>query len=79
MLGGQDEALRKLSSVRAHEVRALSASWDALKNVALADIMAACRWRGHTTFTSFYLRDLTEMEGKFLAFKRVPTASASRL
>ena len=57
-VGGQDEALRRLHSIHAHEIRALSASWDALKNVAVAEIMVACRWRSHNTFTSFYLRDL---------------------
>ena len=78
-MAGDSEDLRRLHSVRAHEVRALSASWDALKNVAIRDIIAACRWRAHTTFTSFYLRDLVEVEEKLLAFKAVPTASASRL
>ena len=78
-IAGQDEALRRLNSVRAHEVRALSASWDAIKNVSLSDILAACRWKAHTTFTSFYLRDMAELEGRLLAFKAVPTASASRL
>ena len=78
-VAGKDEALRHLHSVRAHEIRALSASWDALKNVAVAEIMAACRWQSHNTFTSFYLRDLVEMEDRLLAFKLVPTASASRL
>ena len=78
-VAGSVEALRRLHSVRAHEVRALSASWDTLKNVAVADIVAACRWRAHTTFTSFYLRDMVEMEEKLLAFKLVPTASTSRL
>ena len=49
---GQDEALRCPHSVHAHEIRALSASWDLLKNVAVAEIMAACRWRSHNTFFS---------------------------
>ena len=76
---GRNEDLSRLHSVRAHEVRALSASWDILKNVAVTEIMAACRWRSHNTFSAFYLRDLVEMEGKLLAFKLVPTASTSRL
>ena len=76
---GQDDALQRLHSVRAHEVRALSSSWDALKSVAMSEIMAACRWRSHNTFSSFYLRDLVEVEEKLLAFKMVPTASSSRL
>lgn len=78
-IAGESEVLRRLHSIRVHEVRALSASWDTLKNVAVADILAACRWRAHTTFTSFYLRDLVEVEEKLLALKVAPTASASRL
>ena len=76
---GRDGELGRLHSVRAHEVRALSASWDALKNVATADILSACRWRSHTTFTTFYLRDLTEVEGQLLALSNVITAAQSRL
>ena len=60
-------------------MRALSASWDVLKNVAMSDILAVCHWRFHNTFTSFYLRDLIEMEEWLLAFKLVPMASSSRL
>ena len=76
---GKDAELRRLHSFRAHEVRALSASWDALRNVATADIMDACRWRSHNTFSTFYLRDLTELEGQLLALKNVRTAVQSRL
>ena len=41
---GREAELETLHSVRAHEVRALSASWDALKSVSMAEIMASCRW-----------------------------------
>ena len=69
----------RLHSIRVHKVQVLSASWDTLKNVDVSAIMVACRWRSHNTFTSFYLRDLIEMEYKLLAFKLVPMAAASRL
>ena len=76
---GDDAGLGRLHSIRAHEVRALSASWDALRNIATADIMDACRWRSPNTFSTFYLRDLTEIEGRLFALKNVRTAAHSRL
>merc|ERR1712121_415777 len=41
---GKAPEYRDLLHVRAHEVRALASSWDALKQVSFSDIMAACRW-----------------------------------
>lgn len=71
--------LRQLHGLRAHELRAIATSWDALKQGAFRDIMAACRWRSHTTFSQYYLRDLSCIEGDLLALKSVPTPSTSRL
>ena len=78
-VAGKDEVFLRLRSVRADEVRALSASWDVLKNVVMSEIWAVCHWRSHNTFTSCYLRDLIEMEERLLVFKLVPAASSSRL
>jgi len=72
VVAGHEDFLR-LHSIKAHECRALSASWSALRHVSADDIIAACRWRAHTTFTSFYLRDLVEVEDQLLAFKQVPS------
>jgi len=72
-IAATDEDFQRLHSVSAHECRALSASWSALRNVSTDDIISACRWRAHTTFTSFYLRDLVEAEGQLLVFKHVPS------
>ena len=43
-VAGKDEELGRLHSLWAHETRAFAASWDALQNVSLGDIMVACRW-----------------------------------
>ena len=77
-IAGKDEELARLHSLRAHETRALSSSWDALRNTSVRDIMDACRWRSHNTFTSFYLRDLVEVEDRLLALKCFPTAASNR-
>ena len=51
--------LLRLHSVKAHEVRAYSASVALLRAVPLEDILKAACWKCHNTFTSHYLRDLT--------------------
>ena len=65
---GSDANPLQLVSARAHEVRAFSASWRALRMVAVADILQACRWRSTTTFAEHYLRDLTVLEAGMFAF-----------
>ena len=52
--------------VRAHDVRGLAASWALLKNVSLEEILGACSWRSHNTFTQFYLKDLSSIQGELL-------------
>jgi len=51
---------------RAHELRALSASWLALRTRSLDQILKAASWSSHNTFTNFYLRDLTYLEKDML-------------
>ena len=56
----------RLFKVKAHDVRAISSSWAFFKNVAVENIMQACSWKSHNTFTSFYLRDLTRIQGDMM-------------
>lgn len=63
-LAGRTDADR--GAVRAHDVRGMAASWARLANVALEDIMRACSWKSHNTFTSFYLKDLTRIQDQVL-------------
>ena len=71
---GSEEVMR-VQRVRAHDIRAFSASWSLLRNVSLPSIMRACRWKSHTTFTNFYLRDLTEIKGGLMTLRHTATAS----
>ena len=77
-VAGKDEELRRLHSIQAHKTRVFSAFWDTIRSVSVEGIMAACRWRSHNTFTSFYLRDLVEMEARLLVLKCFPTAASNR-
>lgn len=65
---------QRLYRVKAHDVRALSASWAFQKNASMENIMQACSWRSHNTFTGFYLRDLTRIQGKMLSLGPVVAA-----
>ena len=53
-----------MSSTRAHEVRALAASLAFRGNIDMEDIMSSCSWRSHSTFSSFYLRDVSAVQGR---------------
>jgi hypothetical protein len=54
-------ATQTLHRVRAHEVRAISTSWHFAHNLSLERVMDAASWRCHSTFSSFYLRDVSLM------------------
>ena len=49
---------QQLHQVRAHDVRAFAASKAFQGGVPLDQILAACHWKSHNTFTQFYLKDL---------------------
>ena len=49
----------ELVKVKAHEVRAIATSLLFKKNSSLSEVMEAASWRSNTTFSSFYLRDVT--------------------
>ena len=57
---------QRLFRLKAHDVRALSSSWAFHRNASMENIMRACSWRSHNTFTGFYLRDLTMIQGEML-------------
>ena len=49
----------QLSAAKPHEVRALSTSLAWKANLSLQDILHAACWSSHSTFTSFYLKDIS--------------------
>ena len=46
------------SSLRAHSVRGVAASWAFARNASLSSILAAASWSSSSVFTSFYLSDV---------------------
>ena len=47
-----------LDQVKAHDVRAFAASKAFQSGVSLEQILSACHWKSHNTFTQFYLKDV---------------------
>ena len=52
------EEAQTLHQVRAHDVRVFAASKAFQGRVSLDQILSACHWKAHNTFTQFYLKDL---------------------
>ena len=53
-----DHQAHTLHQVKAHDVRAFAASKAFQSGVSLKQILSACHWKSHNTFTQFYLKDV---------------------
>ena len=53
-----DQEALTLHQVKAHDVRAFAASKAFQGGISLEQILAACHWKSHNTFTQFYLKDV---------------------
>ena len=51
-----DQQALDLVHVKAHDIRAFAAFYG---GILVDQIMQACHWKAHNTFTNFYLKDLT--------------------
>ena len=51
--------IRGLVDISAHLVRAIATSWAVFHSAPFAGILKAAYWKSETTFTSFYLRDMS--------------------
>ena len=54
-----DQQALDLVQVKVHDIRAFGASKAFYSGVLVDQIMQACHWKAHNTFTNFYLKDLT--------------------
>ena len=50
-----DQEALTLHQVKAHDVRAFAASKAFQSGISLDQILSACHWKSHNTFTQFYL------------------------
>ena len=51
-----DQEAHTLHQVKAHDVRAFAASKAFQSGISLDQILSACHWKSHNTFTQFYLK-----------------------
>ena len=58
MLWSFDQEALTLHQVKAHNVRAFAASKAFQLGISLEQILSACYWKSHNTFTQFYLKDV---------------------
>lgn len=64
---GSHSTLRRIAGVSAHQVRAMATSWAAYSGFDLSTVKRSAFWKGHSTFSSFYLRDLSAQVGEISA------------
>ena len=53
-----DQEALTLHQVKAHDVRAFAASKAFQSGFSVEQILSACHWKSHNTFTQFYLKDV---------------------
>ena len=59
-----DEDAQNLHQIRANDVRAFVASKAFQGGVSLDQILSACYWKAHNTFTQFYLKDFAWVDSE---------------
>jgi integrase len=67
---------RTMHTLSTHEIRAMAASLSIQANYNLDSILNACVWKQHTTFTDFYLRDLSHIIGRLRTLGPLVAAGA---
>ena len=69
-----DGDTRRVHKVKAHQVRAMATSWAFHRNASMEKILLAGSWKSHTTFTSYYLRNLSVIRDQMLQLGPVVAA-----
>ena len=72
-----DQEAHTLHQVKAHDVRAFAASKAFQSGVSLEQILSACHWKSHNTFTQFYLKDVAWADSEL--FHLGPVVAAQQI
>ena len=72
-----DHQAHTLHQVKAHDVRAFAASKAFQSRVSLEQILSACHWKSHNTFTQFYLKDVAWADSEL--FHLGPVVAAQQI
>ena len=73
-----DQEALTLHQVKAHVVRAFAASKAFQSGVSLEQILSACHWKSHNTFTQFYLKDVAWADSELFYLGPVVAAQQIR-
>ena len=60
-----DHQAHTIHQVKAHDVRPFAASKAFQSGISVEQILAACHWKSHNTFTQFYLKDVAWADKEF--------------
>ena len=60
-----DQETLTVHQVKAHDVRAFATSKTFHLGVYLEQLLLACYWKSHNTFTQFYLKDVARADSEF--------------
>ena len=72
-----DHHAHTLHQVKAHDVRAFAASKAFQSGVSVDQILSACHWKSHNTFTQFYLKDVAWADSEL--FHLGPVVAAQQI
>ena len=72
-----DQQALSLHQVKAHDVRAFTASKAFQSGISLDQILSACHWKSHNTFTQFYLKDVAWADSEL--FRLGPVVAAQQI
>ena len=72
-----DQQALTLHQVKAHDVRAFAASKAFQAGISLEQILSACHWKSHNTFTQFYLKDVAWADSEL--FHLGPVVAAQQI
>ena len=71
------DASMQFARATPHEVRAIGSSLAFSHSMALQDILSTCTWKSESTFTTFYLRDISRQFPDHVAFQ--PCVAAGKI
>ena len=63
-----------LHQVKAHDVRVFATSEAFQSGISLEQILSACHWNSHNTFTQFYLKDVVRVHSELFLLGPVVAA-----
>ena len=62
-----------LVHARVHDLRAQASSWNLQTSASLDEILRAAQWRTHSTFSDYYLKDMSMVEEDLLRLGPIVT------